>query len=321
MSMIEMPDEVIFDITSLGEGLRLRNRKTVELTEEFASRFLELPEFSNGDEKIDRNLSEDWVVHLAREMEIGTFRWEQVCLAKCTYEGRDYRMNGQHTAWGRLHVKLDKDVRTPVTLLHYEADSFQDMRQLYASFDRGKMRNRGNVVTSYLAGSEEFPGYNKRVLKMLASGLAMFKWGWDGHKRRLHTADEVAYLLLKDHHKVGLCVGAFINSSPVKEFKHLNRSPVLAAMFATFTKAPQIAASFWEVVRDGVGIDSKDDPRMTLRNYLLTTGLSVRQLPGESGTDQETMYRCCILAWNAHRAGRALKQFRVSGLEERPNAA
>lgn len=318
---IELPDEVFYDIAELGEGLILKNRRTIEFTPQFASDFLEIAEFTAGDEKIDRNLQMDHVIYLARQMEGGMFRWEQVNLMVCLCEGGKYRMNGQHTAWARVTANLPEGVRTPVQLLTYEAATFQDMRQLYASIDRGKGRNRGNVVVSYLGGSDEFPGYSKGTLRKLASGLTWHLWE-NQDQRRLHNADEVSYLLLKDYHRTALAVGTLLNESKPADSKHINRQPVWGAMFATFAKAPQIAREFWIHVRDGVGIANKDDPRHTLRNFLMSSGLAASRLHnGDTKTvSPEDMYRASLLTWNAHRQGRSLKQIRVNSLTERPEA-
>jgi hypothetical protein len=321
--LMELPSEEIHSIAELGEGLALRMRKNVELTTDFANNFLEIPEFTIGDQKIDRNLQEEWVIHLAREMIAGTFRWEQVTLATCTCHGREFRMNGQHTCWARLYadeeLKKVKGLRTPVQWLKYDAKSEQDMRQLYATIDRGKPRNRGMVVTSYLSGTDEFPGYAKGTLRLLAQGLTW--WLWDSPDlRSLHTGDEVAMLMLRDHHKLALAVGAFTKDSKPADFKHLKRQPVIAAMFATYQKAPQIARDFWLKVRDGVGMTSKEDPQHTLRNYLMTANLAATRLTGGEGkiVDQEDMFKACIMAWNAHRIQRPLKLLKPSAVEGRP---
>jgi hypothetical protein len=311
---IEMPKERVYDISSLGEGLALKMRKAHELTNRNAEAFLELADFPG-----DRKLQEPHVVFLARQMTAGTFRWEQVSLITCFWEGTEYRMNGQHTAWARLTSKLPDSHRTPVQLLKYEAKTEQDMRQLYASIDRGKPRNMGNVVISYLAGREEFPDYTKSLLKKLCQGLALWKWESD-EQRSLHTGDERAYLMLTEHHKLALSVGNFLKTSETADSKHMNRAPSTAAMFATFHKAPQIAAEFWRVVRDGVGIDRKEDPRHALRNYLMTTALAAtsRAGPDVRIVTQEEMYRGCLLAWNQYRANKPLRQIRSHKIDSRP---
>lgn len=312
----KMPDEPIYEIASLGEGLKLRSRKTTEFTKAVANTFLEMPEFVG-----ERNMDNNHAVFLARQMESGTFRWEQVNVASCFCDGREYRMNGQHTAWGRIEADLPEGTRTPVQWLRYEAESDHDMRQLYATFDRGKPRSMGNVVVSYLSGRIEFDGYSKALLKMLAEGLAF--WLWDEPDvRALHTGDERSYLLLADHYKTAMAVGGLMRSYPSpKESKHMRRAPVTAALFATLAKAPLVGAAFWKTVLEGVGITNKEDPQHVLRNYLMTTSLS----KGPANSDmksvtQEEMYRACLHSWNLHRGGKTIKSIKPASLEKRPEA-
>lgn len=309
-----LPDEVIYDITSLGDGLKLRSRRTVELTIEQAAAVLELPEFVG-----ERAFVNNHAVFLARQMEAGTFRWEQVNLATCFCDGREYRMNGHHTCWARVEAQLPKGTRTPVGWLRYEAASDQDMRQLYATFDRGKPRTMQDVVVSYIDGRAEFEGYDRLTMRQLAQGLAFWLWE-DSHTRKLHSGDERAYLMLKDRHKVTMEVGGFIRAAGRKDYKHLSRMPVYAAMFATYNKAPQVAKEFWVVVRDGVGVTDKQDPRHVLRNYLMTTCLSVDKSSDQKSISGETMYRACVYCWNLYRAGKTIKNIRPGNTEARPEA-
>lgn len=324
-SGIATSEEEIYDIGELGEGgAVLKSRKTVELTPAFAWDFLTYSELSAGDEKIDRNKGDDWVRHLAREMLAGNFLWEDVLLKTCVCDGITYRINGQHSCWARILASeegLDKNgpVRCPVAWLRYEASSMADVRQLYAQSDGGKPRSRATQIIAYTCGTDEFPGYAKKTLKLLAQGLNTWKWA-NEEARSEHTASDLAYLMLKEHNKLALSVGKLLNESTAKEIKHLARAAAVAAMYATYDKAPQMAYEFWSSVRDGVGLDAKDDPRLTLRTYLLTTGLQKSHIAGNDNktVTQEEMYRACIAAWNAHRAGKHLKQLRVSLTEERP---
>lgn len=320
---IEMPEDDVLDIASLGEEIVLRNRRTLEFTPEYAASFLEYAEFWVNDQKVDRALKEPHVIHLAREMLAGNFRWEQVNLVLAELDGNVYRLNGQHTAWARLYADeqgLNKKTRCPVQLLKYDVATIQDARRLYASLDRGLGRGHGVVVTSHLLGAEEFPGYKAQHLKMLAAGLGT--WLWESEKQReLHGGDDRAYLLLKDHHKTALRVGQLIKESKAAEFRHMKRAPVIGAMFETCSKAPEIAYTFWRDIRDGLGITEKTDPRYVLRNWLLSTSLAKSRVSGDQKVvSQEETYRACVHAWNAYRAGRHIKHIRVVMSEERPVA-
>lgn len=320
---IEYPEEQVYSISDLGEGLALRNRRTVELTPAFAANFLEqYAEFRVDDAKVDRTLDNDHVVHLAREMVGRSFLWEQVTLVIGELEGREYRLNGQHTAWSRLVAQeqgLPDDTRCPVQLHRYTCQSMDDMRRLYASLDAAKPRSQQDKIAALLVGSEAFRGYKRGHLALLAQGLALWKWS-SGTTRGLHRASERAYLLLKDYHKVALVAGAIMRESKPSDYRHMKRAAVMAAMLATCEKAPQIATEFWRTIRDGLGMQDREDPRLVLRNWLLTSSMSGAD--GAMGKSKvvgnEEMYRACIHAWNAFRANRRIKQLRVALTEERP---
>lgn len=321
---IEYPEEHVYPISELGEGLALRNRRTVELTPKFAADFLEYAEFYVGDAKVDRHLDERHVIYLTREMLGGSFLWEHVNLVICNLDGRDYRLNGQHTCWARLYADeqgLPKENRCPIQVLKYEAKNLDDMRRLYASLDAAKPRSESDKIAALMSGTDGFLGYKKSYLTLLAHAMAL--WQWESmNTRSLHKASERAYLLLKDYTKVAQQAGVLLRESKPAEFKHMRRAPVIAAVLATMNKAPQIALEFWRTIRDGIGLENKEDPRYVLRQYLLTTTLASSSSPGKDAKkiSSEEMYRACIHGWNAYRAGRKLKQIRVSLIEHRPQA-
>ncbi len=321
----DMPSESIMDISSMGEGLVLKNRKTVEFDTKFAANFLDYPEFIVNDEKVDRNRSDDHVIYLARAMQSGAFLWEQVNLVLCHLEGssKPTRLNGQHCSWARLVADeqgLDPKTRCPVQLLQYHAETIEDMRRLYASLDRGRPRSQNVVVQSYLAGTDEFPDTPKPILKLLSQGIGTWLWP-QSSVRKLHGGDDRAYKLLKDHHKVALAVAGFLKGAGAREQKHLCRAPVVAAMFETFNKAPQIAYEFWKDVRDGLGLSDKEDPRRVLRDWLMINSLNHTRHNGDvKVVNAEAMYRACLYRWNDFRANKKSKNMRLDLTLDRPIA-
>lgn len=321
---IEFPDEEVYPISDLGSGLKLLNRRTVELTAKAAVDFLEqYLEFLVGDDKVDRVLDENHVILLEREMKAGSFLWEQVNLVICNCEGATYRLNGQHTTWARIyaeeHHSLPTGARCPVQLLKYEAATIADMRRLYASLDSAKPRSQANKIAALLLGTKDFPGYRKKDLNLLAAGLGIWKWP-NLTARTIHKAQDRATLLLTEHKKIALGTGTIIREVKPADVKHIARAPVVAAMLATFDKAQQFAGDFWRAVRDGVNLADKEDPIYVLRHYLFTTTVSTVS-SGTTDTkvvSQEEMFRACLHAWNAKRANRRIKHLRVTLGEERP---
>ena len=285
----------------------------MEFTREEAEKLLDLEEFVG-----DRPLKSRHVDDLIKAMERGTFHPELVSLIVCKHDGKTYRMNGQHTAWARLYMP-DKGYECSVTMLEYTAKSMEDMRTLYASIDRSSPRTRANVITSYLAGTEEFDEVKSSTLRVVPMGFAMWMWKTK-HERRMHDGDDVAYLIKTDHYDLARKVCAFLDKHSSRDYKHLMRAPVVGAMFATFNKAPQIALDFWGPVATGTGIDKVGDPRLKLRNELQRVAVDSGQgsLSHKKIVSQEYMFRQCVAAWNAFRDGRSLQLLKAAEKGNRP---
>ncbi|MEK7567080.1 MAG: hypothetical protein AAB527_03035, partial [Patescibacteria group bacterium] len=82
---------------------------------------------------------------------------------------------------------------------------------------------------------------------------------------------------------------------------------------------------FWDVVREGVGIDNKNDPRLLLRNALMTCkigekGRNARKASGIASKQvtSEEVYRWAIRSWNAWRRDEPLAVLRAVLNADRP---
>lgn len=302
------------DVTDLGEGLKLACRLSVELDHELATNILNMVEFSS-----DRPLDNNHVMRLLTAMKRGTFLAEQVQIVTCKFAGKDYRMNGQHTCWARL--EMDEDLKCPIQHLKYAAKTENDMRRLYASIDRMKARSTGNIVCSYLFDTAEWKAFSKRTLVKVAEALAFWVWESD-HQRTMHDGDDRSYLLQTTYFALGQHVAKFLEASKGIAGQHVRRRPVVAAMLATFQKAPQIATEFWSAVRDGTGFGSKNDPRLVLRNGLVTSSISTGKgaTAEKKSVSAEEIYRWCIHAWNAFRRDDVMKFLKAPMSSDRPKA-
>lgn len=302
----------VIDVTSLGDGLKLVETRKVNFTIKEAEAVLALDEFVG-----DRPLRNSHVDYLISCMNRGTFHPEWVNIVFCKYNGKTYRMNGQHTAWARTYVEPNYDCR--VSYLVYTAKSEEDMRTLYASIDRSSPRTRANVITSYLAGTEEFEGVKSVTMRVVPMGFAMWMWKTK-HERRLHDGDDVAYLVKTEHYDLTRKVCGFLDRHSSRDYRHLMRAPVVGAMFATFHKAPQIAIEFWTAVATGTGIEKVGDPRLKLRNELMRVAVDTGNgsHSDKKTVSQEFMFRQCITAWNAFREGRTLQLLKAVEKGNRP---
>jgi len=258
----------------------------------------------------DRPLNQNWVDTLIDAMRRGTFRPEQVKISTCLLktDGKTYRMNGQHTAWA---VK-ETGIQYRFTHLHYEADTEDDMRQLYASIDRGRARTASNVLESYLYGIPSWEKVSKAKIRLLGSAFKLWYWQTKAERQK-HDSDDVAYHLKGDHYDLAMKVQGMLKRVSKKDNPHAFRAPVVAAMFATCNKAPEVSKAFWGPVCTGIGISTATDPRLKLRSLLqqssINTGSGSRT--EKKHVSAEYMYRACITAWNAYRDKRKLRALKV----------
>lgn len=311
----QIPLEVL-DISSLGKGLSVVKNSKVAFTKEMAERLLQMKAVP-----WERPLRNNHVSFLIGEMKKGTFLTELATLATCVCEelgGDEHRINGQHTAWARAELPDADYTPSPITMLKYRAITVDDMRRLYASFDRGAPRTRSNVIEAYLGGTEQFGSVSPTLVKLLASSLAF--WLWESpFMRGQHSADDVAYLMQRDHADLVNKVAVFAGESPILlSLDFLRRASVVAAMMETFSKAQKQSEEFWHAVKIGIGFTNADDPRLRLRNALMTCNvMKSTAKEKKKAIDQETMYRWCIAAWNAWRSDEPVKSLRAPNKRHR----
>ena len=100
------------------------------------------------------------------------------------------------------------------------------------------------------------------------------------------------------------------------------RGSVVGGMFLTFAKSAKGSDEFWSAVRDGTGFTQKHDPRLKLRNSLMTCKVAQtgdrRTDRGPKAVSSEEIIRWAIHAWNAWRKGESLTVLRAYLKAERP---
>lgn len=302
------------DIIRAKNGINLLKQRTVKFNHAYATKVLEMQPFTK-----ERPLRDEHVAYLIRAMHSNRFRPEFVNLASTILQTdhKEYRMNGQHTAWAVLGMPEDFSIN--VRFLDYHCKTMEDMAVLYSSFDRGAARTTAHVVGALLLSNSKLPNMRPQVGSILNAGFGL--WMWETAKdRQRHTADDRAILLTGEHLDVTKAVVDFLHDmSYTPDIKHLFRGPVVAAMFATFSKNRAESTQFWRAIRDGSDMQA-GDVRLKLRNLLMRTSLvgsgTRKGHVGISGS--EGMYRACLYTWNATRTGRQLQAIRTSTSGPRP---
>lgn len=298
----ELPDDIL-DVTALGGGIVLGKESKVVFDKAFANKHLGLSEV-----KGDRPLKNRHVEVLMTAMMRGSFfyEWVNLIVAYCEENQTYYRVNGQHCCWA-LELLEESDLKAivkahggvlKVQLREYTCKTYEDVRTLYGSVDRNSVRSKRDVMNAQLFGVEGYTGLSRKAINTLTTGFAF--WKWDEEKeRRKHDADDVSYLLKAEYCLLGTRVADLFRGS--REFnKHVFLRPaaVVAAMFSTLDKVPTKAMEFWSSVRDGVGIPLTQDPRLKIRNHLMSIKRTMGKSPERFAND---LFSGCINAWNAWR--------------------
>jgi hypothetical protein len=256
---------------------------------------------------------------LATAMQRGTFRSELVHIAACQCLATKtvYRANGQHTAWARESIE-DEGYAPVVHLELYRVATMDGVRALYAQYDRGAPRTKGNLLESYLADLPPFNDYGRPLRGLLGLSLVMYLWPTSSERAK-HDADSVVTQMVGAYRAPLEQAAVVLRGAPRGQVKHLWRTPVVAAMIGTVLKAPRVALEFWSSVRDGTALTDVNDPRLRLRNALMQTAIGAKKSrKNDDVVSSEVMHRECVAAWNAYREHRTLTSLRASSREERP---
>lgn len=282
--------------------MKIVSDRKVPFTRKLATLLLDIHEV-----EWERPLRDNHVAFLHKQMEGGHFQAEHVTLATCALGRNEYRINGHHTCWAR--IDMPNDWQPIVRYVKYSAKSEREMRDLYSRIDRGASRTNKHIVACRTLGMPEFDGYSRQNIQKASEGFNF--WMWEkGSDRRQYTPDDKADLMLGKFNAICKTVIEVLGTRG-RDTGHVWRAPVIGAMFETISKAAKDSHEFWSAVRQGIGFESANDPRLKLRNYLTNTSVRPDGRAKKSVT-QEEMYRACIYAWNAYRDRTPMKLLRVS---------
>lgn len=283
----------------------------VTLDKAKAEEYLSLPEFDG-----ERKPSEDWVQRLRDEMARGSFVPQSVLLASAWLDDTRYKINGQHTCWAIFLSTGDPSYQ--VREVVYRVDDLKQLKLLYSKFDVGRTRSVGHRLRVLLCDTPELADIPPELVEKIA--LAIRFWQIPGRDERDHyQPEQTAALALKHHLGTFKKVGDYLAELP-REHRPRNQ-PLLAAMCATFDKAPVKAAEFWTPVLDGVGLPSRTDPRYVLRTLIQNSMLRDSRKHSDGSKESilaEDLYAACIHAWNKWRSGESIKQLRPRAIGKRP---
>lgn len=263
-----------------------------------AIEYIDLPVFPG-----ERLAGDQHVNHLLDLERNNEFLWEIVQLASAILDDDKvrYKINGQHTAWMRVHLPAGKSAT--VREIVFRARDKKELGEIYRKFDTNKNRDVGHQGKVDLILSEIAPEVPRGKLTNIRSGFRF--WTFESQKETARVTVGMLTALITEQESLFAKVGVFACNA-WKESKIMLRKPVLAAMFETFDTRPTIAPAFWTPVSDGCNIPSKTDGRHRLRDVLDRRYSKVIRA-GTRGDDvvrtwsDEDIYRVCLVAWNRWR--------------------
>jgi len=250
---------------------------------QLVERFATMTRFG-GDRKLNKGRCE----RLRTLLDEGKFRTCAWATCHCRADGKDYRINGQHTS----HVLSEFNGSLPavfVTVERYEADTLEDVAELFATFDpRWSTRTTADTNNAFAHAIPALAEVNPRAIDLAASGMALYFGGGSRHRV---TQEQRGRSIAKNTTFVLWLNGIDICTQATKRF--MARSAVAAAMYACHSQDQEAATEFWTAVRNASEPDACHPTRM-LERYLI----------GAKGrTDDREIFAKCVNAWNAWRRG------------------
>lgn len=295
-------------------GLELISQRKHNFDHHLCERIIACREFPG-----ERGLRPNHCNYLINAMLRQTFHPEWVNFITCEFDNDTWRMNGQHTALARLEMPKTWKNQGQVNVMMYRAGTFEAMRELYSSIDRNSPRTKGNVIHSYLGGTEQFEGVAPTLVRIMGESLGFWLWETQNERTR-HDGDEISHLMTHQHKALVESVLALCLDEPkLLSLDHMRRAPVIAAMYETFSKVASASIEFWHSVKTGIGFLDATDPRLKLRTALQNVKLNTNDTVARSKCiNRETLYRWCINAFNHWRKGD--KMITLTSTKERQRA-
>lgn len=282
---------------------RLESRSFVrKLTPDLAQEFATMTPFEG-----DRDIQTARYEYHRRCMEEGTYRGSEWASAKCEKDGKTYRVNGAHTsksAHDLFEEKKEVKGEPEIWVRRYVCPTLEDVAALWTTFDpKRATRTKQDELKSFAAVDKRLLDMAPRIRSLVNSGIAFAHW--EKTYRKQDTPAQASLLI----DNVDFATWAARNFTPKtaedrRDWKHIFRMSVFAAMFLTFRKDQKACGEFWLSIRDIRLEDSKTAPRKALYRWLNAVTLGRVGKEDKKKTSERAIFLYCLKAWNAWREGK-----------------
>ncbi len=253
-----------------------------------------------------RAVREAHVNYLAKEMARGMFGSATIAFADCKENGRRFIVNGNHT----LRAIVRSGVTLYLTVEHNECDTMDQVRHLYATYDKNLLRGRADSLRAYRAG--EVLGITQTDVAALSAGVAFIlqDFGKFGGGQGGRIPDDVLLREMKQwiapFGQLLVAVGA-ASTGPWHR-RIIRRRAVLAVALITMRYQHERAFTFWQSVVTAEGV-SRHSPALRLRDFLMEMALESGGAVGLNSNEIATTVAYC---WNKHYKNERIVQMKVS---------
>jgi hypothetical protein len=276
----------VIEEKAMTAAFKLISAETKPLTPELVSEFRALPP-----SPVERLRKESRIQHLRDKILAGnavTFHW-----AIAELEGKKIRANGMHSSEMLEGLNGQFPDGLTVHMDTYQVDDKQGLVRLFRQFDdRSSSRSPDDVSGAYQMLEEDLIDLDRKASKRAVEGIAWYDDHVEGVKLRIGD-DRYALFHEKAVHPFLIWIDSVFDIKT----KELEEVPILAAMWATYSRNADKAKEFWELVKRGGEAGVEAHPTTRLDDWLKAAKEKELTIPLKGAE----YYNGCIFAWNAFR--------------------
>ena len=233
----------------------------------------------------ERPVKDFRVQHLRSELDKGAFHPPLWVFAKVKENGKFFRVNGQHSSimLSGLNGKFPKSLRA--TIHEYICDTMEDAAELFSKYDNPiSSRTGSEIANAHGRAHDELAKMSPSDVGSIVLGIAGA--GNEGSAPKAKDPADRARLI---HSNIDFALFAH----RFCRRRITSKTAVLAAIYHTWKRDPDFAATFWDEVRTASHRDPKH-PSRTLNDFL-KEGIHTQKWTARA------VFVKCHHAWNAAR--------------------
>lgn len=259
------------------------------------------------DDSIMRPIREPWVNVLADRMKNGQFA-PSATIALAHLNGSTYIVNGNHT----LRAIERSGVVQKLPIIHHAPATLSEVKQLYATYDRGLSRKVSDSLRAYGAMSDF--DMNMQEVNQLSAAVRFMLNDFDQTTARAYSVRYISDDVLMSYmrpwaEEYNAIRSHFAGYKKEDQRLVLTRRVVLSVALITVRGQGEHALDFWTKVITGANLDTFDGAKR-LRDYLMVNGM--RGGAAKKKSESPVRYfKTVTHCWNRWFTGEPISVLRV----------